>query len=116
MRLFWRKEGENEKNQDNSRTNKVQTTTKEVQSRSDEDEMRFNEVKTTSREDSSRLKQGALNCEEAIMKDKERFGRVRKSLMDYLRETHGEQIANRALWRINRRRTEGYLKGMSSQQ
>ena len=103
MRLFWRKERQNERNQDNSRTN-------EVQSRSNEDETRPNEGQTSPREESLRLEQGKLDCEEAIMKDKERFGRVRKSLMNYLRETHGEQTANRALWRVNRRRTEGYLK------
>ncbi|MDE1769515.1 MAG: hypothetical protein KGI28_03040 [Thaumarchaeota archaeon] len=50
-----------------------------------------------------------MNCEEAIIKDKERFGRVRKSMMTYLREEYGRQVADRALWRVNRRRTEGYL-------
>lgn len=53
--------------------------------------------------------QGDLECEEAIMKDKERFGRARKTLMNYLRTKYGEEVANRALWRVNRRRTEGYL-------
>ncbi|MGI0102800.1 MAG: hypothetical protein ACREA7_09440 [Nitrosotalea sp.] len=109
MRFFSRKQAENERNQDNSRTNEVQSTTKEVHSRSNEEEMRFNEGQTTKKEISSRSNRGELYCEEAIMKDKERFGRVRKSLMDYLRETHGEQIANRALWRVNKRITEGYL-------
>lgn len=53
---------------------------------------------------------GDLECEEAIMSDKTRFGRVRKSLMSYLRAKYGNDIANRALWRVNRRRTEGYFK------
>jgi len=104
MRLFWRKERENERNDDNSRTNEVLSTTKDTK-------LRFNEGKTISNEDSSRLREGELNCEEAIMKDKERFGRVRKSLMNYLRSEYGNKMANRALWRVNRRRSEGYLKG-----
>ncbi|MDH2907927.1 MAG: hypothetical protein PXX83_07530 [Candidatus Nitrosotalea sp.] len=50
-----------------------------------------------------------MNCEEAIIKDKERFGRVRKSMMTYLREEYGRQVADRALWKISKRITEGYL-------
>jgi len=53
---------------------------------------------------------GDLRCEEAIMDDKTRFGRVRKSIMSYLRTKYGQDIANRALWRVNRRKTEGYFK------
>ena len=52
---------------------------------------------------------GDLECEEAIMSDKTRFGRVRTSLMRHLRTKYGKDVANRALWRVNRRRTEGYL-------
>lgn len=52
---------------------------------------------------------GDLLCEDAIISDKEKFGRVRKSMMSHLRAKYGEEIANRALWRVNRRRTEGYL-------
>lgn len=52
---------------------------------------------------------GDLECEEAIMSDKTRFGRVRTSLMKHLRSKYGKEIANRALWRVNRRRSEGYL-------
>ena len=51
-----------------------------------------------------------LICEEAIIKDKERFGSARKSLMSYLRAKYGKDAANRALWRVNRRRTEGYFR------
>ena len=54
--------------------------------------------------------EGDLACEEAIIKDKERFGRVRKSLMKYLRTKYGDDVANRALWRVNRRRSEGYFR------
>ena len=109
MRKFWRKERENERIRDNSRTNEVLSTTKGVHSRSNEDEIRFNEGQTTKKEVSLRSNDGDLNCEEAIMKDKERFGRVRNSLMKHLRDTYGEQIANRALWRVSRRMYEGHL-------
>ena len=53
---------------------------------------------------------GDLECEEAIMSDKTRFGRVRTSLMKHLRAKYGKEIANRALWRVNRRYSEGYFK------
>jgi len=52
---------------------------------------------------------GELECEEAIIKDKERFGRVRMSMMKVLRAEHGNDVANRALGRINKRIQEGYL-------
>lgn len=54
---------------------------------------------------------GDLESEEAIIKDKERFGRVRNSLMNNLRAKYGYKVANRALWRVNRRITEGYFDG-----
>lgn len=53
---------------------------------------------------------GDLRCEDAIIDEKTRFGRVRKSMMKYLRAKYGDEMANRALWRVSRRRTEGYLK------
>jgi len=52
---------------------------------------------------------GNLECEEAILKDKERFGRVRTSMMEYLRAKHGDDIANRALSRVNKRLQENYF-------
>ena len=60
---------------------------------------------------SGKMKQklGNLECEEAIIKDKERFGRVRTSMMEYLRAKHGDDIANRALSRINKRKQENYF-------
>jgi len=56
-----------------------------------------------------RVKLGDLECEEAILKDKERFGRVRASLMEYLRAKNGNQSANRALSRVNKRLQENYF-------
>jgi len=56
-----------------------------------------------------REKLGDLECEEAIIKDKERFGRVRASLMEYLRAKNGNQSANRALSRVNKRLQEHYF-------
>jgi len=52
---------------------------------------------------------GELECEEEIMQDKEDFGRVRTNLMKVLRAKHGDDVANRALSRINKRMQEGYL-------
>ena len=48
-----------------------------------------------------------LACEDAIILDKQRFGRVRTSLMKQLRSEHGEEIANRVLSRINKRASTG---------
>jgi len=56
-----------------------------------------------------RQKLGDLECEEEIIKDKERFGRVRASLMGFLRAKHGRSIADRALSRINKRLQEHYF-------
>jgi hypothetical protein len=56
------------------------------------------------------LQNGELESEEAIMNDKERFGRVRTSLMKQLRVKYGDDIANRALYRINKRISEGSLR------
>ncbi len=54
--------------------------------------------------------EGELECEEVIMNEKERFGRVRTSMMKKLRKEHGEVIANRVLSRINKRFSEGSLR------
>jgi len=54
-------------------------------------------------------KLGNLECEEAIIKDKERFGRVRASMMGYLRAKHGRNSADRALSRVNKRLQENYF-------
>jgi len=54
-------------------------------------------------------KLGNLACEEAILKDKERFGRVRSSMMEYLRVKYSDEIANRALSRVNKRLQENYF-------
>lgn len=56
------------------------------------------------------LQNGELESEEAIMNDKERFGRVRTSLMKQLRVKYGVDVANRALYRINKRISEGSLR------
>ena len=56
------------------------------------------------------LQNGELETEEAIMNEKERFGRVRTSLMKQLRAKYGDDVANRALYRINKRISEGSLR------
>ena len=53
---------------------------------------------------------GNLECEEQIINDIERFGRVRTSLMRSLRQNFGDTTANRALWRVRKRKTNGYLQ------
>jgi hypothetical protein len=53
---------------------------------------------------------GELESEDAIMIDKERFGRVRTILMKQLRAKYGDEIANRALYRINKRISEDSLR------
>ena len=44
------------------------------------------------------------------MNEKERFGRVRTSLMKTLRKQYGRETADRALSRINKRLSEGSLR------
>jgi len=51
-----------------------------------------------------------LECEEAIIEDKERFGRVRKSMMNVLRAKYSDEIANRALSRVNKRLQKDFFK------
>ena len=48
-----------------------------------------------------------LACEDAIISDKQRFGRVRTSMMKHLRSEYGDEIANRVLSRINKRASNG---------
>jgi hypothetical protein len=50
---------------------------------------------------------GELACEDAIILEKQRFGRVRTSMMKHLRIEHGDKIANRVLSRINKRASSG---------
>ena len=56
------------------------------------------------------LPNAELESEDAIMNDKERFGRVRTTLMKQLRTKYGDDIANRALYRINKRISEVSLR------
>ncbi len=59
---------------------------------------------------SKKIKQSLaeLECEESIIGDKKEFGRVRKSLMNMLRAKHGDEVANRALSRVNKRMQKGH--------
>jgi len=61
-------------------------------------------------EEETRTIDGNLECEEQIIDDIERFGRVRPSLMQSLRKEFGNDMANRALWRVRKRKTNGYLQ------
>jgi len=60
-----------------------------------------------------RVKLGDLECEEAILKEKERFGRVRTTVMQFLRAKHGRNSADRALSRVNKRLQENYFSSKS---
>ena len=44
-----------------------------------------------------------LECEETLLEEKQRFGRVRTSVMKYMREKYGYSVANRVMWRVNKR-------------
>jgi len=55
-----------------------------------------------------------MNCEETIIKDKQRFGRVRSSTMQLLREQYGITTADRALWRVSARKSRGYFQKNST--
>lgn len=87
----------------NFRRKTTEEETKEENERAHHHFSRSNEPKTRSSD-------ADLRCEEAIMRDKEQFGRTRTSLMKHLRAEYGNDVADRALRRINKRRTEGYFK------
>ena len=69
-----------------------------------------NTIEEENSEEETRTIDGNLECEEQIIDDIERFGRVRTSLMKNLRNNFGNNIANRALWRVSKRKTNGYLQ------
>jgi len=50
-----------------------------------------------------------LECEEAIIEDKKEFGRARKNMMNVLRAKYTDEIANRALSRVNKRLQGNYF-------
>ena len=64
-------------------------------------------------EEDTRTIDGNLECEEQIIEDIERFGRVRTSLMKSLRQKFGDRTADRAMWRVRKRKTKGYLQETS---
>ena len=57
-----------------------------------------------------------LACEDAIILEKQRFGRVRTSMMKHLRIEHGDKIANRVLSRINKRASSGMKESLNKSQ
>ncbi len=50
-----------------------------------------------------------LECEEAIIIDKERFGKVRKSMMKALRVKYSNKIADETLNIVNKKIQKGLL-------
>lgn len=55
--------------------------------------------------------QHELDCEQAMINEKEQFGRVRTMMMKYLRTKYGQELTNRAQWRINKRQNKNKLLG-----
>ncbi len=51
-----------------------------------------------------------MTFEVTIIKDKQRFGRVRTSTMQLLRDQYGTITADRALWRVSARKSRGYFQ------
>ncbi|HYL66977.1 MAG TPA: hypothetical protein VEU72_07465 [Nitrosopumilaceae archaeon] len=64
----------------------------------------------TSEKETNQEKKRELECEEAIISEKTRFGRVRKTFMESMREQYGFDVADRVRRRINKRRSQGYFK------
>ena len=64
---------------------------------------------------STKMKQSLaeLHCEEAIIEDKERFCKVRKSMMNVLRAKHGHEIEDRILNRVNKKIQKGHFNQKS---
>lgn len=83
MRKFWEIEGEDENIEEQLGINQVKLDYKQ---------QKLNKIKEN------------LECEETLLEEKQRFGRVRTSVMSYMREKYGSDIANRAMWRINKRK------------
>ena len=92
MRKFWNNTRENKTLQEESTTYKQRLSN-------------FQQNSTT------QLQKNMI-CEEIIIKDKQRFGRVRTSTMQLLREQYGQDTANRALWRVSARKSRGYFQKM----
>ena len=69
--------------------------------------MAYNGIKKNFR---THVSEGELDCEDVIMNEKERFGRVRTSMMKTLRQKYGRETADRALSRINKRLSDGSLR------
>lgn len=69
-----------------------------------EDEHNYNKKQ----EKLSKLQQ-ELDCEQAIINEKETFGRVRTTMLKYLRTKYGQELTDRAQWRINKRQNKNKL-------
>ena len=77
--------------------------------------IKFWQNNTMNQEDNGELEKSLaeLECEEAIISDKKEHGRVRNSMMRVLRAKHSDEIANRALSRVNKRITSKHLNQKS---
>lgn len=50
--------------------------------------------------------QQELDCEQAMINEKETFGRVRTTMLKYLRTKYGQELTNRVQWRVNKRQNK----------
>lgn len=85
MRRFWEDRGEKRK---------LEEALTEHKQNYDEKQARLTKI------------QQELDCEQSIINEKETFGRLRASMMRYLRTKYGQELTNRIQWRINKRQNK----------
>ncbi len=88
MRKFWEDKGEKKK---------VMETLTEHERNYNEKQVKLTKI------------QQELDCEQAMINEKETFGRVRTTMMRYLRTKYGQELTNRIQWRINKRQNKNKL-------
>lgn len=77
---------------------------KNLQEKLSDDEPNYNKKQETL----NKIQQ-ELDCEQAIINEKETFGRVRTTMMKYLRTKYGQELTNRIQWRVNKRQNKNKL-------
>lgn len=68
-----------------------------------EEENEENQEKLNKKQEKLSKMKDEIECENTILEEKQRFGRVRTSVMRYMREKYGYTVANRVMWRIDKR-------------
>lgn len=88
MRKFW---------EDKRKDRKEQETLIENEQRYNKKQAELNKI------------QLELDCEQALIEEKQRFGRVRSTMMRYLRTKYGQELTDRIQWRVNKRQNKNKL-------